>query len=181
MKNRLNGYTLVELLVVITIMALLGAAVFINSQTYGQDQILSRAIGQVQSGLRLAQNNATAGLICIDADNEAHGVVKWSARFDFDKTKVSIYCEQSNQSQKTFQLEDTEIISIKGDKCSETSSPPVVVTYTALYGILTFTTGDLATKDCLEVSNALTFTLKNLKNGHLKNFNFSKGGAIDVQ
>lgn len=171
-----NGYTLVELLIVIAIISILGVVVFINARTFAQDQVLNRSLGEVQSALRLAQTNATSGLVCIDSENVAQGGVWWSVQFS-DKTKALIYCEKSNQSQKTFQLDNVEIVSIKGSSCAQDASLPVTVTYSALYGVLTFSALD----PCIGTSNTLTFTFKNLKNGNVKGFNLSKGGAIDVQ
>lgn len=59
-----KGFTLVELLVVMAVMAIVGVVVFVNIETVSQDQVLNKALDDVQSLSRVAQSNATSGLMC---------------------------------------------------------------------------------------------------------------------
>lgn len=172
-----TGYTLIELLVVIAIIAILGVVAFVNYQTFAQDQILNRAIGQIQSALRLTQSNATSGVVCIDSANNTYGGVSWSIQFTADRTKIHVYCEKSTIIQKVLQLENVEVNEIQGLSCPSPSSAPVTVSYSPLFGILTFEASD----SCIAISSKLTITLRNLKNANTKSFSLSKGGAIDVE
>ncbi|MBI2040331.1 prepilin-type N-terminal cleavage/methylation domain-containing protein [Candidatus Microgenomates bacterium] len=174
LTNNSRGYTIIELLVVITIIAILSAIVFINSRTLAQDQILNKAVGQIQSALRLAQSNATAGLKC---GSPLQGGASWSAQFGSDKTKVEIYCDKTATVQQTFSLENVQVSEIQGSSCPSSSPPPVSIKYSPLYGLLTFEASD----SCIGLSNTLTITVSNLTGGNSKSFTLSKGGAIDVE
>lgn len=62
--SNFSGFTLVELLVVLSIMAILGVVAFANFGTLREDQALKGAAFDAQSQLRVAQTNATANLKC---------------------------------------------------------------------------------------------------------------------
>lgn len=172
------GFTLVELMVVIAITAILGVVAFVNFKDFAQDQILTKAQGQIQTYLRLAQANATAGVIC---NNQ--GGVSWSAKFDVNKVKLS--CGTSASEQKTQDFEGVEVISIQCSPASNAScppdgltfSPPLTVSFAPLNGNLSFTDGDA----CITSASTMMIVLRNQKNDAKKCFTISKGGAIDAQ
>lgn len=57
----LNGYTIIELLIVISIMVLLFSFTFTSYRSYQKRQLLESAVRQVTSDLRLAQEYAISG------------------------------------------------------------------------------------------------------------------------
>ncbi len=175
-----SGFTLVELLVVITITALVGIVVFANFKNFTQDQVLNKAVGQIQTYLRLAQANATAGVLC---NNQ--GGVPWSVKFDGNKLKLSLTCGTLESEQKVQTLEGAEVVSIQ---CSpvpnascppdgSTFPPPLTVNFTALNGNVGFAGGD----SCITSASTLMIVLRNQKNDAKACFTISQGGAIDVQ
>lgn len=172
-----NGYTLVELLVVLTIISIVGILVFVNFRTLSEDQVLKKAIGQVQTSFRLAQSNATSGYLCA-----GQGGASWSVQFGSDNTKVEIYCDKTTMVQKSYTLENATVTSIQGSGCSSPyTSPfttPIKITYSPLYGNPKF---EGPTDTCFTTNSpSIVFTLTNTK-GNTKSFKLSKGGAIDIQ
>ena len=163
-----DGYTLIELLVVLTIMAVLSIVVFINFKTFSQDQAVNKAVGQVQSALRLAQSNAGSGVTCAGV-----GGAKWSAKLNTNAT--DILCDKSTSVQKNFTLENVTISSIK---CSTGGNLtlPITISYSSIYGNV-----DFGSDGCLGNTQTLVITLSNSQNSSsTKTFTISKGGAIDV-
>lgn len=61
---RLSGFSLIELLVVVAIIAGLVIFTIPNFKNIRQEQAIGEALGQVQTSLRTAQNNAYSGLRC---------------------------------------------------------------------------------------------------------------------
>lgn len=173
--NKKNGFTLVEILVAVTIMAFLGIVAIVNFKGVSSDTILSKAQGQIQSYLRIAQINATSSILC-----DGMGGAGWSIRFRTDdKAKLDLNCEKSLVVIRTFTLENAEVASIKGSSCPLDSYPVsfLDVTFSTLYGVPEFSGIDA----CLGSSSTLTLTIRNLKNGNQKSFKISEGGALDVQ
>ncbi len=79
---RIRGYTLVELLVVISIMAIMTLSAMPIFRNYQNDQKVKAAALQLQEALREAQNNALSGVVCAPnnpADN-------WGIIFGDDQT-----------------------------------------------------------------------------------------------
>jgi prepilin-type N-terminal cleavage/methylation domain-containing protein len=64
MKLSARGFTLVELLVVISVMAVLTVIAIANFSNFKQDQALKGAAGYLQSQLRTTQTNASTGFKC---------------------------------------------------------------------------------------------------------------------
>lgn len=58
------GFTLIELLVVIGVIALVTIIAIPNIQNIRNEQNLSAAVSELQSKIRIAQNNATSGVKC---------------------------------------------------------------------------------------------------------------------
>ena len=175
---RSRGYTLVELLVVVSVMALIGVVAFVNFKDFSQDQFLNKAAGQIQSFLRLAQSNATSSNLC-----GTLGGVSWTVRFNSDKSTADIICDSdlTKPPYKTLALQNVKIDSITATVCTALTLP-VMVTYTALSGIPTMADSSGGTNStCLISSQSITINLINTKNNTLKSFSISKGGAIDVQ
>ena len=166
---------MIELLVVISIIGILSIVVFVNFNNFSQDQVLVRALLQVQNALRFAQTNATTGVLC-----GSSGGSSWSAEFESDKTTINILCEKSTASQKTFSLENVEIDQVQASSCTSASPLPLKITYSPVTGKVDF--GKMGDDICLTTnSSTLTLTIKNLKNGNTKNLTISKGGAVDVR
>lgn len=173
MRN--NGYTLIELLVVISIIAILSVVGFVNFKDFSSSQIVPKAVGQIQSLLRLAQSNATSSTIC-----NAQGALSWS--LIFTNTTLEMRCNPSNYLVSTTTLENAQIDSVKGSNCSaiSPSTTPFTTTYSSGGGSQTFSyTG--AGLTCL-ASDTWIFTVSNTKDAtKTKQFTISKGGAINVQ
>ncbi len=60
-KSQKSGYTLVELLVVVSIMGILMTAGISSYRKFSQKQILATAVRELKSNLRLASTNASVG------------------------------------------------------------------------------------------------------------------------
>ncbi|MBI2018653.1 prepilin-type N-terminal cleavage/methylation domain-containing protein [Candidatus Daviesbacteria bacterium] len=170
----LKGFTLVELLVVISIMALLGVVAYANFKDFAQDQVVNKAIGQIQTAFRLAQANATSGVTCLDL-----GGADWSVQIRTDGTNVDLICGSSNSVVQTTILENVEVDSVGGSACApgSTSALPLTVTYSKLSGTVKIDGSD----NCIDNSATVSVNFKNLKTSNTKTFTISKGGAINVQ
>lgn len=158
------GYTLIELLVVITIMAILALIGFFNLNNFSKSQITVKAVGQVQSLLRLAQSNATSSTNC---NNQ--GATSWSVVAD--ATNLKLRCNPGDYLHRTYTLENSRIEGI------QYLSFPATFTYAIGSGALSIggCSGSCAT------AASITFTIKNLINNELKSFNLSKGGAVNAR
>ena len=177
-----QGYSLIELLVVIVIMSIIGVVGFINYKHFVTSQITTNAITQIQSILRLAQSNATSSVLCNDNPPNPN-VSPWS--LSFNPGSITLSCGPSNSPWKTYNLENATIDSIIGtsSSCGNASVPfPFKISFDN-FGSLTFSTpGSLTySATCLQ-SASWVFTIRNANdNSPPKNFSISKGGAVDVQ
>lgn len=171
-----RGYTLIELLVVISIIAILSVIGFANYKNFSSDQVVTKAEGQIQSLLRLAQSNATSSTKCNDS-----GSTSWSLIF-LNATTIELRCNPSDFLSSTTTLENAQIDTITGSNCMaiSPSTTPFTITYSSGSGTqtLSYTGASLA---CL-ASDTWTFSLKNTEDAtKTKQFTISKGGAINVQ
>lgn len=174
-----RGFTLIELMVVISIIAILGLIGFVNFRDFSADQVAIKAVGQIQTYLRLTQSNATTSTLCKKADGTFEGGVSWSLVFKPDQTSIDLICGTTNSVQKTYLLDNAKIDTIVGSSCGVSSTIPLTLTYSSGVGVLTFTSSS-ASGTCLG-SDTWTFTVKNtLNTSKTKIFKISKGGAIDV-
>lgn len=183
------GYTLIELLIVISIMAILGVIGFVGFKNFAEDQILTKAVGVVQTVLRLAQSNATAGTFC----NGSGGAI-WRVKFE-DPLKLDLICALPIATPpvaytlRSYNLENAKVLSITSSACS--SPPPIFpgyylfVNYSPLSGKVDFYRAD-GNNSCINGNQSipnptLTIELQNTKNNKTKKIILSKGGSIDVQ
>lgn len=174
-----KGYTLVELLVALSIIAIVSIVVFVNFKTFSQDQILKKTVGDIQSFLREAQSNATTSLNCGSSSG-----VSWAVQLR-DQDDLDLVCGPTDSLKKTLTLKDSEVTSIKcsppGSTCppqGSTFSPPLKISFSTLYGKVTFIKSG---ESCVDTAQSVMVVLKNLKNNNNKCFTISKGGAIDIQ
>lgn len=84
-----KGFTLIELLVVIAIIAVLVGILLPQFSNYNRYQALQSSASQLQSNLRLAQNNALSGVECLPGTKAAD----WHLKFTDDSHyKVEADC-----------------------------------------------------------------------------------------
>lgn len=168
------GYTLIELLVVISIISLLSVVGFVNFKGFSSDQITIKAVGQIQSLLRLTQSNATSSTLC-----NGVGATSWSLKF-IDASTMELRCNPNDFKHKSYTLESAQVDKIIGSGCGTTSTIPLTLTYSVGLGALAFSSST-ASPACLS-SASWTFTIKNvLDTTKTKTFTLTKGGAINVQ
>lgn len=177
---RLAGYTLIELLVVISIISILAVVGFVNFKGFSSDQVTIKAVGEIQTYLRLAQSNATSSTLC-----GRSGGAAWSLIFRSNQQTLDLACGPTNFVQKTYTMENAKIDSITGSAGSDCGGPaaailPFTITYSTGVGAVSFSSSQ-ANQTCL-ASGDWTFTIRNtLDTAKTKIFKLSKGGAIDVQ
>ncbi len=171
-----EGYTLIELLIVMTIMAMVGLVGYVNYKQFSASQITTNAVTQIQSILRLAQSNATSSVLC--NDNPA-SVSPWSLSFNANQTSITLACGPSNSPWKTYNLENAKIDnSIAGSTCISPATLPFTISYSNT-SVLTFSSAG-STATCLQ-SASWIFTVRNINDNSTKSFSISKGGAVNVQ
>lgn len=168
----MRGYTLIELLIVMLIMSIIGVIGYVSYKQFAANQVTNKAVGQVQTLLRLAQTNATTYTMCSDNTTV---VGPWSLVFNQNKTSIDLVC---GTSRKTYTLENAQIDEIRGLNCGG-SVIPLTVTYSNGVGAMTFVSQE-ASSPCL-ASVSWTFTISNTKNNSTKSFKLSQGGAINVE
>lgn len=174
--SNVRGYTLIELLVVISIIAIMAVVGFVNFKNFSASKVTEKAVGQVQTLLRLAQSNASSGTVCGSV-----GGVTWSLILKADKKNIDLVCGalDAPQLQKTYTLENAEIDSIKCSTTAAAFNPPLTISYAHLSGKMAFS----STEGCVGSAADLIITLKNKINPSAaqKTLTISKGGAIDVR
>lgn len=132
------GFTLVELLVSITIIAVMVGLLLPQLGAFNKYQSLENAAKELQSNLRKAQNFAASGVLCGPALNQnAEG---WSIKF-IDTGGYSIMPNSPSCSgvpQTSYQFPPgVELSSVKLDGTTITlslSSNPLLITFTNLTG-----------------------------------------------
>jgi len=170
------GYTLIELLITISIMAILSTIAFVNFKDFAQEGVLNRAVGQVQTLLRLAQTNATTGLKCNDSPAES-----WMIEFETNQTEIQLKCKSSSIDKQALEGGVTVDAILTGSVCSDRSLPnnTMSVVYSNLSGKIDFVWNKGKQDPCIADVSSIKITLKG-KNSS-KSLTVFKGGAIDIQ
>lgn len=164
MRLAAPGFTLVELLVVIALVAVVGTITLANFRTFGEDENLKSAILDIQSQFRVAQTNATTNVKCA-----AQYGTTWQVEFASTNT-VNLKCSASSNPQKTSPLgTNIEIQQVSGTGSNCPTALPFTVGFAPLNGKIDF--GDLR-------CTSLTITLKNNKTESTKSLSIEQGGRI---
>lgn len=169
MSNR-KGFTLIELLVVISIMGILATFIFVNYKSSKSDQDLNKAVSDIQALLRLAQSNATTGVVC-----EGAGGAYWGVRFE-SNAELQLKCGKDIAEVDNWHREkDLNLEGVRAGYeevfCSITSSTLSVI-YAPLDGKVTF-----FESNCSKI----VINLIAAKDNTTKSFIIEKGGAVDVE
>ncbi|QQG43266.1 MAG: type II secretion system protein [Candidatus Daviesbacteria bacterium] len=170
-----KGYTLVELLVVMTILSLIGLTSFINLGNFREDKLLDTSLTNLQSLIRKAQSDASTGLRCSGV-----GGATWSVEFK-DRKSINLNCKAASQQNATTVSVlslggDIQIQSISGDSGCQSSFPANSVTVNLLPVAAGMTFID-PTASCISTSKTLNITLSG-KTG-TRTVNINKGGSIN--
>ncbi len=175
-KANHSGYTLIEVLIVVTIISVLTTLAYANYQKLKESQNLKGAAADIQSLVRQAQANAYSRVNC----NGIPGA-DWSIIFN-TPTQMSLVCQVSGSSGYTVKnldlVNNIRLNSVTGT-CQ--ASYPVTITFASLITSVNFS--DTTIPSCVSGSSvtSLTISLVNNNTGDIKNFKISKGGAIDAQ
>lgn len=178
--SALNGFTLVELLVVVAIMAITGVFAFANFASFGEDKKLTNTTLEIQSLLKTAQTNAISNVKCSDDSFNAI----WKVEFLIDNKTINLKCNNDSPI-KTVTLDkisaNISIDSVSGQTSipsSECPDLPFTTTFDRLTGKIKVEGEDY--KDCI----AMTVVVKNSKittGLNTKSLKIEKGGRIYVE
>ena len=174
---RSAGFTLIELLVVISIISILSVMGYANYKDFATNQIAKKAVGQIQTYLRLAQSNATTSTLC-----NGQGSTSWSLKFK-DPSTVELRCNPTDYPKSSLILENATL-EIKGTIADVPCSIgfPAFLNYSIGTASGKLTSSDTTVSQACLDSSTLTFTVTNAKNSNDHPFfKISKTGAIDVQ
>lgn len=165
-----RGFTLIELLITISIIALLSIFAFVNFKDLTQEKITDKAIGEIQTYLRLAQSNATSSFFC-----RGQGGLDWIVKINSGSVELICGAIDTPAVQTTL-LQNVSVDSIekRGSSCT---SPimvlPLIVRYLSLSGAVKI--------DSIGNCSEVTIKVENTKTQNIKPFTISSGGAINVE
>lgn len=162
------GYTLIELIVVLTILTIIGVLALANYKPFGEDQNLKNTVSDVQSILRQAQTGATTNTLC-----NGSPAATWYVELFKSLQYVILKCQVPPAGAiqiKALQLTGNTIDSIsEAAGCSPTTD--LRVSFAPLNSTATFL-GSPTTCPGFEV------TFKNSKTGNTKKLKIESGGRI---
>ena len=172
-----NGFTLVELLVVIAVIALTALIATINFRYFSQVHVVEQRMKDAQSFIQNARASATTSSLC-----GTSGGALWIVEFQSDRKTINLKCKIGSSSallQKTLELKDSiEVSSIIGSApCGPSPLFPlgeVSIQFAPLSGSTSFSGVDR----CLQSSQAIKVTFKNLKNNSEKILNINRSGNV---
>lgn len=173
----MKGFTLVELLVVIAVIALTGLIATVNFRYFSQVHVVEQRMRDVQSFIQNARASATTSSRCA-----ASGGASWIVLFLNDKKTINLKCQIGSSPPllvKILELKDNiEVSSIIGSSpCGPSPLFPlgeVSATFAPLSGSVSFSGVD----SCLQNSQAITVTFKNLKNNSEKSLSINRSGNV---
>lgn len=186
MKFFTQGFTLVELLVVVAIMAMVGVVGLANYGSFGDSQQLKNSSLDIQSLIKEAQTNASTGFFC-SSDGGGNKAVWWVWFYKEPVSnikKITINCDNdplagSSQFVKNYKLPLNIIVnSISGIPTCSTTYPNtwVKIVFQPLSGKVSLTAqgGGCASAQSLNIN------LMNTKTGNTNTVTINKGGAVSV-
>lgn len=161
-----SGFTLIELVVVITITAVIGVYALANYNRFGGDQNLNNAVLDAVSLLRQAQTNASTNVICSNGT--------WQVIFATTKT-LNLQCSTSASPLKVLQLDKDDpnisISAVSGSSC------PTMPPFTAFTISFTSLNGN-ANVGSFASCTSLRITLNNSQTTSTKDLLIEQGGRI---
>lgn len=175
---RSAGYTLIELLVVISIIALMAVVGLVNFKGFSADQVTIKAVGQIQSLLRLTQSNATSSTLC----NGETAKLWYLVITTNNPASIDVRCDTAtivNAYHRSYPIDNvTVLVKCSSDDISGVNLP-VTVSYSPLFGQINFigTDGSIICSS----TNSLFITATKQNATNTKSLSITKGGAIDVQ
>ncbi len=187
MKNCSAGFTLLELLLVITIMGTITAVMVPNLRSFNNNQRLYDAAVQLQTDIRVVQNNAASGVKCT-----VNTASNWYLLFNRDNATNTINnyslgatCLNSEAyTPQQLQLPATiKVTQIDLDACPITNIAEInqaKVTYSNIYAQMNFSNGF---NSCSNTNpQMITIYLKSdTLPGSVYKVILNKGGSIYVQ
>lgn len=183
---RINGFTLIELVIVISISALLSIVAIVQFRNFKADEGIKKAANELQSFIRIAQTNATTRLNCVgttDSGPVTLSGTNWYILLETDQKTVKLKCSTLTPSmsvQKTLTLENNiRIDSVDGVSPCHSLFPgnQISIVFEPLYGSVSFIDPSAS---CIPNGNILSITLQDSVTSARRNVIINKGGVINV-
>lgn len=186
-----KAFTLIELLVAISILAVVGTLLIVDFGPFREERSLQIVSANVQNFVRLAQINATSGVLC----NNVSGA-SWTVSFTTDSKTVNMTCKTNDPQvaafpSRTLMLEqevkinslvvldkidegETQVSASDTDPCSN-----LQITFSPILGKVTFSSTDNVLTCPVELAQYAGIVLN--KNTDKKFVIINKGGVIYVE
>lgn len=178
-----SGYTLVELLVVMSLLAIVGVISYVNIGVFRQDKDLIQASLDLQNHLREAQTNATSSTTTLCTENKPSF---WKVIFN-SRNQINLKCGETGGEKNWIISDKVSIDSIKGSfgssSCDSSFNPnstsQVELKFNQLSGNAEFIDLNLGSS-CLANSEKMVISLKSNSSSSIKTVTINKGGSIEV-
>ncbi|MDP3973849.1 MAG: prepilin-type N-terminal cleavage/methylation domain-containing protein [Candidatus Daviesbacteria bacterium] len=179
MKN--FGYTLIELMVGVSILAIFSVVALLQFRTFGEDKILTSAANDVQSFIRTAQTNASTGVLCT-----GNGGASWSVVINTNQINMDHLCSYGDPPvtftpPNNLKLPPNIIINSMVSPFCQSVYPQMGGALTLIYAPITGGVTFETQEQCIKDGVNLTITLVNTKTSTSKDVIIDKGGAVDVK
>lgn len=180
----MRGFTLVELVVVISIMSILFVAGVVNFGTLRENQNLTSATFDLQSLIRLAQSNATSGVQCgsspaFDWRITILGAtdIILSCLWDHDNNPTT--APVSSEIKRQVLSSNIKIEQLFGNAQTCQAGVNSSITFGVPFGRATFS--DPLNQACIRDSDSFNMVVKNQNDAQRQMITIRKGGAINIE